>query len=54
MTIDKEKTRKEVHLKQDTLDLLQMQADREGRSLKNLMEFVLIQHSKSVKKTKRK
>jgi hypothetical protein len=50
MTVDKEKTRKEVHLKQDVLDLLQLQADRDGRTLKNLMEYVLIQYSKTIKK----
>lgn len=50
MTIDKSKTRKEVHLKQDILDVLQSQADKEGRSLKNLMEIILIQHTKTIKK----
>ena len=50
MTVDKEKTRKEVHLKQDVLDLLQLQADKDGRTLKNLMENILIQYSKTVKK----
>jgi hypothetical protein len=50
MTVDKEKTRKEVHLKQDVLDLLQLQADKDGRTLKNLMEYVLIQYSKTIKK----
>jgi hypothetical protein len=50
MTIDKNKIRKEVHLTQDILDILQKQADTEGRSMKNLMEFVLIQYSKTLKK----
>lgn len=50
MTIDKNKIRKEVHLTQDILDILQLQADKEGRSMKNLMEFALIQYAKSIKK----
>ena len=49
MTIDKTKIRKEVHLKQDVLDVLQLQADKEGRSLKNLMEIILIQYVKTIK-----
>lgn len=50
MTIDPNKIRREVHLTKDILDLLQKQADIEGRSLKNLMEFILIQYTKSLKK----
>lgn len=50
MTISKDKARKEVHLTQPVLDALQQQADKEGRTLKNLMEFILIQHSKQNKK----
>ena len=50
MTIDKDKIRKEVHLTQEILDALQKQAEQEGRSLKNLMEFILIQFTKSNKK----
>jgi hypothetical protein len=50
MTVDKNKTRKEVHLKQDVLDILTTQAEKESRSLKNLMENVLIQYAKSLKK----
>lgn len=48
MTIAKNKTRREVHLTQDVLDLLQKQADEEGRSLKNLMEIILIKHAKQL------
>jgi hypothetical protein len=50
MAISKTKNRKEVHLTKKTLKLLQIQADREGRSLKNLLEFILIQHSTRVRK----
>lgn len=50
MTIEKSKTRKEVHLKGDVLKLLQMQADKENRSLKSLMEHILIQHANTIKK----
>lgn len=49
MTIAKDKTRREVHLTKDILDLLQKQADEEGRSLKNLMENILIKHAKQTK-----
>jgi hypothetical protein len=50
MTVAKDKIRKEVQFKQEVLDLLQLQADRDGRTLKNLMEYVLIQYSKTIKK----
>jgi len=46
MTIAKDKIRREVHLKQEIIDLLQKQADEEGRSLKNHMENILIKHAK--------
>lgn len=46
MTIAKNKTRREVHLTQDIIDLLQKQAEKENRSLKNLMEDILIKHAK--------
>ena len=36
-----EKKRKEVSLDNDTLALLQIQAEREGRKLKNYMEHIL-------------
>jgi hypothetical protein len=45
MTIAKNKTRREVHLTQDIIDLLQKQAEKENRSLKNLMEDVLIKYA---------
>jgi hypothetical protein len=50
MTVAKDKIRKEVQFKQEVLDLLQLQADKDGRTLKNLMEYVLIQYSKTIKK----
>lgn len=46
MTIAKDKTRREVHLNKEIIDLLQKQADEEGRSLKNLMEIILIKYAK--------
>lgn len=46
MTIAKDKTRREVHLTKEIIDILQKQADEEGRSLKNLMEIILIKHAK--------
>lgn len=46
MTIDKNKTRKEVHLLPDIIEELQKQADAEGRTLKNYMEYILTQQSK--------
>lgn len=48
MTIAKDKIRREVHLTKETLDVLQKQADEEGRSLKNLMEIILIKYAKEV------
>ena len=41
MTIKKGKVRKEVHLTKDVLKRLQSKANKEGRSLKNLMEHTL-------------
>ena len=38
---DKYKMRKEVHLGKKTIDALQKIADKEKRSLKNLMEEIL-------------
>ncbi|NJN49984.1 MAG: hypothetical protein HC798_01180, partial [Polaribacter sp.] len=35
------KKRKEIYLSEDTITLLEMQAEREGRKLKNFIEFVL-------------
>ncbi len=49
MTISKDKNRREVHLTQDVLDILQRQAEVEFRSLKNLMENVLIAYARTLK-----
>jgi len=48
MTISKDKIRREVHLRKEILDVLQKQADEEGRSLKNLMEIILIKYAKEL------
>ncbi len=50
MTIDKNKIRKEVHLTKEILDKLEEQAIKENRSLKNLMESLLINYANSLKK----
>ena len=39
------KHRKEVHLIQEVIDKLQAKADKDGRSLKNYMERLLIKES---------
>lgn len=51
MTISKDKNRKEVHLTQDVLNILQRKADEDGRSLKNLMETILIKYAKQINST---
>lgn len=45
-----DKIRKEVQLTQVVLDQLQLQADRDGRSLKNYMEHILVQQSQKSNK----
>lgn len=45
MTIAKNKNRNEVHLTDEILKLLQKKADKEGRSLKNYMEYILIKEA---------
>ncbi len=37
----RDKKRKEVHLDPETLALLQVQAEKKGRKLKNYMEYIL-------------
>lgn len=49
MTVKVGKIRKELHLTKDVLKKLQLKADKEGRSLKNLMEHT-INSSVGVKK----
>ena len=39
--LQQDKKRKEVSLDQKTIDLLQIQAKKQGRKLKNYMEYVL-------------
>lgn len=39
------KKRKEVHLSSEVIEKLKIKAKNQGRSLKNYMEFVLLQHS---------
>ncbi|WP_248724730.1 hypothetical protein [Seonamhaeicola sp. ML3] len=47
----REKKRKEVSLDSDTLALLQIQAEKEGRKLKNYMEHVLKEKAHSFELT---
>lgn len=54
MTISKDKFRREVHLTKEILDMLQELADDDGRSLKNLMETILIRETKQMYKNKNK
>ena len=35
------KKRKEVHLEKETLEILELKAEKAGRNLKNYMEFIL-------------
>jgi len=44
------KNRNEVNLSDEVLRVLQELADKDGRSLKNYMEKVLIKHSERAKK----
>ena len=44
--MEKDKIRKEVYLTSEVIELLQKQAENEGRLLKNYLEQVLIQKSK--------
>lgn len=46
-----EKKRKEISLDSNTLTLLQLQADREGRKLKNYMEHILREKANDFKLT---
>ena len=49
MGIAKDKKRYEVHLKEEIVSVLQKQADNENRSLKNLMESIIIQYVNNLK-----
>lgn len=44
-----EKIRKDIHLSEDVIEVLQKAADKESRTLKNYMEKVLVKHSEKVK-----
>lgn len=46
-----ERKRKEVTLSNDTLTLLQIQAEKEGRKLKNYMEHILREKANSFELT---
>jgi hypothetical protein len=46
------RNRKEVSLENETLALLQIQAEKEGRKLKNYMEHILREKAKSFEFTK--
>lgn len=50
---DKYKIRKEVHLDKETINGLTLIATEQNRSLKNLMENILIEASKKSLKTKK-
>lgn len=50
MTIAKNNIRREVHLTKEIINLLQKQADEDGRSLNNLMEIILITFAKNTQK----
>lgn len=44
-----EKIRKDIHLSNEVIEILQAAADKELRSLKSYMEKVLIKHSDRIK-----
>lgn len=44
-----EKIRKDIHLPEDAIKLLQLAADKESRTLKNYMEKILIKQSDRIK-----
>lgn len=48
--MNNEKSRNEVNLPVDVIEILKSMADKDGRSLKNYMEKILIKHSERVKK----
>lgn len=43
--MNNEKNRNEVNLPDDVLAILKQKADRDGRSLKNYLEKILIKHT---------
>lgn len=44
-----DKIRKDIHLPEEVIEMLQAAADKESRTLKNYMEKVLIKHSEKIK-----
>lgn len=44
-----EKIRKDIHLSEEVLEILQAAADKESRTVKNYIEKVLINHSGKIK-----
>ncbi len=42
----KNKKRKEINLDDKTISLLQLQAEKEGRKLKNYMEYILVEKAR--------
>lgn len=50
MGVAKDKKRFEVHLREDVVSVLQAEADKDLRSLKNFMENVLINYVNNLKK----
>lgn len=48
--MNNEKNRNEVNLPVEVIEILKSMADKDGRSLKNYMEKILIKHSERVKK----
>lgn len=43
-----EKIRKDIHLSDEVVKILQNAADKESRTLKNYMEKILIKHSEKI------
>ena len=49
-----EKNRNEVNLTTEALDTLKAQAQKDGRSLKNYIERVLIKHADKIRSLRKK
>ena len=47
-----DKKRKEIHLQEQVIMMLEHQAKKEGRNLKNYMEYILNQKAKEMKPSK--
>jgi hypothetical protein len=44
-----EKIRKDIHLSEEAISILQAAADKESRTLKNYIEKILVKHSDKIK-----